>query len=105
MWQSFKDGIQSIIDFFYQMFLSMVDVWKDMVFFILETLFTVAIALLSLVGEGIEALNPLVYINAIPDETKAFMAMSGFNECMSILVVAIGIRLILQLIPFVRFGS
>lgn len=105
MWQSIKDAVQAILDFFYALFLSLVDLLKDLLFFVLETLFTIVIALVSLVGNGFESLNPLQYFSAIPDETKAFMAMAGFNECMSILVGAISIRIILQLIPFVRLGS
>jgi len=105
MWETFKDGIQSIIDFFYSIFLSFIEFAKDFILFAVELLMKAAFSLISLVGDGLGALDPLQYISAIPDETKAFMAMAGFNESMGIIVGAIGIRILLQLIPFVRLGS
>jgi hypothetical protein len=105
MWESIKDGFQSIIDFLYQIVLSVFDFLKDFLWWVLDNLMYAAISLLDLTGEGFAALNPLQYINAIPDETKGMLAMIGFNEVMSIIIAAIIIRFILQLIPFVRWGS
>jgi hypothetical protein len=105
MWDNFLGWWQAIVDFFYSLLLTVFDFLKDFLFWVLDTLMGGAIGLLDLSGEAFTGLNPLSYISSIPDETKAVMAMTGFNEAMSIIVAAIGIRFILQLIPFVRWGS
>lgn len=105
MWESIKEFFQGLIDFIYRIFLSIVDFLKDLLMFVLDSLFDAVIFLLNTLEDLTEAMNPLEYISAIPDETKSFMAMVGFNESMAIIVTAILIRLTLQLIPFVRLGS
>lgn len=105
MWQNLKNWWQAMVDFFYRLLLTVFDFLKDFFFWVIDNLMAGAIVLLDLLGEGFAGLNPLSYINAIPAETQAMMAMTGFNEAMSIIVAAIGIRFLLQLIPFVRWGS
>ncbi len=105
MWEFIKGLFQTLLDFIYRIFLSIVDFFKDLLFFVLDSLFDGVIFILGTMGDIGNALNPLEYINAIPEETKSFMAMVGFNETMAILVTAIIIRFTLQLIPFVRLGS
>lgn len=105
MLQAIKDAFQSVIDFFYRCFLSLGDFLRDFLWFVLDSLMKVGIAVLETLGTGFAGLNPLQYFNAIPDSTKAMMSMVGFNECISIIVSAILIRFLLQLIPFVRWGS
>jgi hypothetical protein len=105
MWQFIKDLFQSLLDFIYRIFISIMDFFKDLLFFVLDSLLDGVIFVLESVGDIGTALNPLEYISAIPNETRAFMAMVGFNEIMTILVTAILIRLTLQLIPFVRLGN
>lgn len=105
MWETIKEAFQSVIDFLYACVLSIFDFLKDLFWWVLDMLMYIAIGFLDLTGEAFSALNPLQYISAIPPETKAMMAMTGFNEAMSIIVSAIIIRFTLQLIPFVRWGS
>lgn len=105
MWETLKDWWQAIVDFLYALVLTIFDFLKDFLWFVLDNLIRAAVGMLDLVGEALAALNPLQYISAIPAETQAMMAMSGFNEAMGIIVAAIGVRFILQLIPFVRWGS
>tara|TARA_B100001245_G_C22836175_1_gene402099 strand:- start:36 stop:353 length:318 start_codon:yes stop_codon:yes gene_type:complete len=105
MWESIKEFGQSIVDVIYQAVKTLMTFVSDVFFFVLENVMQGAIALLDTFGTGLEGLNPTQYITAIPAETKGMMAACGFNECITIVVSAIGIRLILQLIPFVRWGS
>ena len=105
MWEKFKEWWQAFVDFLYDLLLTAMTLTSDMALWIFEQLMKGAIALSDTLGDGLEALNPATYISAIPEDTKAMMAMSGFNESMSILVVALGIRIVIQLIPFIRWGS
>jgi hypothetical protein len=105
MWDNFFLWWQSIVDFFYRLMITLFDFLKDFLFWVLDTLMSGAIGLLDLTGDAFTGLNPLAYVNQIPEETKGMMAITGFNEAISIIVAAIGIRFILQLIPFVRWGS
>ena len=105
MWETIKQWWQTCVDFFYRIVLTVFDFFKDFLFYCLDTLMSIAIGFLDLVGTGFGTLNPLQYFSQIPAETQAMMQATGFNDCMTIIVTAIGIRFLLQLIPFVRWGS
>jgi hypothetical protein len=105
MWDTIKLWWQAMIDFFYRLLLTLFDFLKDFFFWILDNVISIAVGFLDLAGEALASLNPLQYISAIPSETQAMMSAIGFNDCMAIIVAALGIRFILQLIPFVRWGS
>jgi hypothetical protein len=42
---------------------------------------------------------------SLPADILNILGLLGFGQCMGIIAAAIGIRLVLQLIPFVRLGS
>jgi len=105
MWDNIVTWWQSIKDFLYMLVLTVFDFLNDFFFWILDELFAAAISFLDLTSSALTGLNPLQYIDAIPNETKSMMAMTGFNEIMAILVIAMITRFTLQLIPFVRWGS
>lgn len=105
MWDSIKRFFDAIIDFFYKLFMSFIDFMKDFFLWLVDQLLSIGIFFLELLGGMGEAFNPVTYIQAIPEETKMFLAMCGFNEVMAIIIPAIIIKITLQLIPFVRLGS
>jgi hypothetical protein len=105
MWDAIERFFQALVDFIYRIFLSIVDFFKDFFLWIIDSIFDIVIYLLEGMEDLTTALNPLEYINQIPDETRAIMTMVGFNECMVIITSALLIRLVLQLIPFTRLGS
>ena len=45
------------------------------------------------------------YIDAIPIEIKQVMALCGVTTASTMIVASLGVRIILQLIPFTRLGS
>lgn len=93
------------VDLIFAFWQAVLDFVHDSFFWILDNLFqAVALILDGLVGL-FQGLNPLQYITAIPPETQYYMAVCGFNDCMSMIVASLGIRFLLQLIPFVRLGS
>lgn len=105
MWESIKAFGQSIVDIIFQAVLTLTTFIGDVFFVVLESCMKGAILLLDTLGLGLEGLNPTMYFSAIPEETRGMMTATGFNECITIIVGAIATRMILQLIPFVRWGS
>jgi hypothetical protein len=97
-WDSFVAFILKII---YSCFAFL----KDMFWWVIDMLFTASQAVLNTLASALDGLNPLLYIDSIPEQTKGFMSLVGFNESMAIIITAIGIRFVLQMIPFVRWGS
>ncbi|RUR70275.1 DUF2523 domain-containing protein [Variovorax guangxiensis] len=58
--------------------------------------------------QGIDLSGIQPYVNAaggLPAEIINILGLLGAGTCISIIVAAIGIRLVLQLIPFTRLGS
>jgi hypothetical protein len=98
MWNGF-------VDFFWQIVLSFFDILKDFFFWIMEQLFTVGILLLDGVGSLMSGLNVAQYISGLPPETAHTMSLIGISEAMGMVITCLGIRFLLQLIPFVRWGS
>lgn len=93
------------VDYLYQIFTSAVDFCKDFLWWVLDSLFGAVLLIIDGMGSLFAGLNPLQYFSVIPPETQYYMAICGFNECMSMIVSALIIRMLLQLIPFVRLGS
>lgn len=92
-------------DFFYSLILSLQVIIKDAFIWLFESFMSLAVMILSGMGDMFAALNIAQYISAIPPDVQNIMALIGFGECMGMVIVAVGIRLLLQLIPFTRLGS
>lgn len=101
----FAQKWNELIDYLYQIFTSAVAFLKDFLWWVLDMLYGAVIMILDGLGALFDGLNPLQYISAIPPETQYYMQICGFNESMSMIVTALIIRMLLQLIPFVRLGS
>lgn len=99
------EWINTLVDYFYRLVLTFFDFFKDFFWWILDNLFGVVVAIINGIDFGLDAINPINYISSIPPETMHYMSLCGFNECISIIVIALGIRFLLQIIPFVRLGS
>lgn len=98
VWEAFERWAKSLV-------LTIFDVLKDVLYFILETLLEVVQLILNGLGSLFNAMNLAQYISAIPPDVANVMGLIGIGQAMSVIVAAIGIRVILQLIPFVRLGS
>lgn len=105
MWEKIVTLFNDLVDFLYRLVLTVFDFLRDTFFWCLEQLMTGAIALTNTFATGLRGLNPTQYIDQIPAETKGMMAAVGFNECIVIIVGALSIRMVIQLIPFIRWGS
>lgn len=55
--------------------------------------------------DAFAALNPAQYINGAPADLVNMIGLVRVGEALAIILAAIGIKLVLQVIPFTRLGS
>jgi hypothetical protein len=96
-WQGLTDLLTASVNTFFDM---LGDFWL----FLFDMVLDGAIGLLDTTGTAF-TFNPATYISALPTETVNIIGLLGIGECTTIIVAAITIRFLLQLIPFVRWGS
>jgi hypothetical protein len=85
--------------------LSFFDMLKDLFYWMFETILDLSILGLEGTGELFEGINIVNYIDAVPPEVGWVMNQIGLGQAVGIILVAIPIRIALQLIPFTRLGS
>lgn len=103
-----KVRLVQIIEWFLQLakdsFSAIWDVIKDAFCWILEQLLTLAVSAVNMLDlSGLQS-----YTTAwgnLPSDIINVMGLLGAGEAASIIAAAVAIRLVLQLIPFVRLGS
>ena len=101
----FVNRWNDFVDFIYRVVLTVFDALKDILFWLVESIFDLVIFAIDGMGNMFGGLDITQYINALPDETKQVLALTGISDAMSMVVACILIRILLQLIPFVRLGS
>ncbi|POB48706.1 DUF2523 family protein [Vibrio vulnificus] len=101
----FVDRWNDFIDFTYRVVMTVFDALKDVLFWLVESLLDLVIFAIDGMGNMFNGLDFTQYINALPPETKQMLALTGISDAMSMVVACILIRILLQLIPFVRLGS
>lgn len=101
----FANRWNDLIDFLWKLVLSVYDMLKDFFFWCIESLMDLAIVLLDGVGSMMDGLSIAQYFSMLPPETVYMLKITGFSEAMGMIVVCIGIRFVIQMIPFVRWGS
>lgn len=94
-----------IIDFFWRLVLSVFDMLKDLFYFIIDALLSVGVGILDGLGVLMSGLDIAPFITALPPETLSIMTQIGISQALGMIVTCLGIRFILQMIPFVRWGS
>lgn len=93
------------IDFMYSLLLSLITMLKDLCMWLFEQLFSLAISILETFASALETLDFTKYISGLPSEVLQVLGLLGISTATQMIITAILIRLGLQLIPFVRFGS
>ena len=94
-----------IVDFFWRLVLSVFDMLKDVFYFIIDSLLTVAVTLLDGVGLLMSCLDIAQYTSLIPPETSNMLSQVGISQGLGMIVTCLTVRFLLQTIPFVRWGS
>jgi len=78
---------------------------KDLFFWAVEQVMEMVNMLLSGVFALFAPVDMSQYMTSIPPTVSWVMAAVGLPQCLSIILAAITVRLMLQLIPFTRLGS
>jgi len=95
----------AFIDFLYRLLLSLMDMLKDLFIWMLEQLMNVGKLLLDGVGSLMSGLDIAQYFAMIPPETGYYLNLLGVSQAMGMIATCLSIRFLLQIIPFVRWGS
>lgn len=101
----FVSAYNDFVDFLYALLLTLGDMFKDLFLWFLEQLLEVGEMLLSGVGDMLSGLDIASYFSAIPSETAYILNAIGLSQALGMIVTSLGIRFLLQMIPFVRWGS
>lgn len=100
----FKGLWDNFLKFMRDVVATIFDAITEVFYLILDMTLQLVIAVLSTFDHiGSFAIGPL--LNQLPPESKQMLAAVGFTEAMGMIAAALVIRLIMQLIPFVRLGS
>lgn len=101
--QKLTDLAQFIQDLHYAAFTALVDMLKDLVCWALDGLLSLAISAIE--SLDLSALDGFNGWGSLPSEMINILMLMGLHQAIGIVLAAGAIRLILQLIPFVRLGS
>lgn len=91
--------------FLWSLVLSVYAMLKDFSYWLIDMLSDLAVTLLDSVSYLLNSLDVSQYFSFLPPETNYMLSISGFSEAMGMIITSLLIRFILQLIPFVRWGS
>lgn len=88
---------------FVSVFVSIWDLVKDGFSWLFEQILTVATSAIGAID--VSGLPKLSTFGSLPAEVMNILGLLGVAQAIAVIVTAIGIRFVLQLIPFVRLGS
>ncbi|MCG6280584.1 DUF2523 family protein [Vibrio diabolicus] len=99
------DLFNKLLVFLYQLLVSLFNMLKDLFFWAVEQVMEMVNMLLSGVFALFAPVDMSQYMTSIPPTVSWVMAAVGLPQCLSMILAAITVRLMLQLIPFTRLGS
>lgn len=99
------DLYNKLIEFLYRLILSLVDMLKDMFFWCIEVLFEAMTFVITKVMSLFGVIDMSQFVGSIPPEMAWMFSAIGIPQCLAMITTALGIRLLMQLIPFTRLGS
>ncbi|MFZ3538232.1 DUF2523 domain-containing protein [Vibrio harveyi] len=99
------DLFNKLLEFLYQLLLTLFDMLKDIFLWIVEQVMNAVNMVLPSVFALFSPVDMSQYMTSIPPTVAWVFAAVGLPQCLSIILAAITIRLLLQLIPFTRLGS
>lgn len=105
MFEWITDLFNTLIEFLYRLVLSLVDMLSDMFLALFEQMLEAAKGLIGLISDMLAPVDISQYLTGLPSGVAWVMSQIGLPQALVIIITAITIRLILQLIPFVRLGS
>lgn len=94
-----------LIDTFYSLALTIFELFKDALLIIFDMFLALSVVLLNGIGSTLNSIEVTQYFQMLPPEVQGVMAAIGLGEALGMIITALGIRILLQLIPFTRLGS
>jgi len=91
--------------FLYSIVLTVQEIFKDMFIWLFESFLDISILAINGLDSFFTGLDIANHINSLPPEVSYYASALGLSQAMGMIIIAITIRLLLQLIPFVRLGS
>ena len=106
--QWISEFLDSIVQWFFDLvktfFLVLWDMLLDLFSFIVEMVLDAVVLLLAQIPIPVSwSLQSL--FDVLPASVLSMLSAIGFTQALGIVLVALGIRFLLQLIPFIRLGS
>jgi len=95
----------SFVDFLYRLVLTIFDAVKEVFLWAFDSILELVIVAFDASSSVLSKFDITQYVSMIPPETKEVMALIGFSDAITMVITCGLIRLVLQLIPFVRLGS
>lgn len=99
--QNLWNGVK---EFIYRVLVSTMELLKDTLFFLIESLLDFTMTIISQIDSLLAPVDFTHLIN-FPPEISGVLNLMAIPQCLGIVVIALSIRLLLQLIPFTRLGS
>ena len=99
------DLFNKLVEFLYKLLITLIDMIKDVFFWVMEQIFETVNVLVSWVMGFLSPIDISQYLTAFPPEVAWVMSAIGVPQAMTIILTCLTIRLLLQLIPFTRLGS
>lgn len=100
-----NDALKYILELFKQLAITIFDVVADVFLFVLDSLMFAVITLFNGFVDLLEFLNFSEYYDYLPSDFVDAAGALGLGQVFTIVLSAHAIKIILQLIPFVRLGA
>lgn len=91
--------------FFYSLLLTIGTLLKDLFIFIYESFLNISVLTVSALDGLFDGLDIAQHFSSLPPEVTYYASALGLSQAMSMIIISITIRFLLQLIPFIRLGS
>ncbi len=91
--------------FLYSILLTYMAMIEDIMIALYEGFLNIALIAIRGLDGFFDGLDIAQHINSLPPEVTFYASALGLSEAMTMIIISITIRFLLQLIPFIRLGS
>ncbi len=103
--QWFIDLFTNLKEFLLSLFASLAEVFKISVYWLFNLLMNIVDSLINVVMTLLSPIDISQYMTGFPSGAAWVLGQIGVPQALVMIVASLGIRLLLQLIPFTRLGS
>lgn len=105
MWDWIVTLFNSCLNFIFRLLMTAFVLLSDLIISVFSIVLSFVKTVLDTVLSAFGAFDVSQYFSWLPADAVNVMSLIGLPNMLSMIVAALGIRVILQLIPFVRLGS